>query len=225
MPLAVAPLPSLAARRAGTPSHGATTAAGSATRHGRRAGGLAVRPEEADWYAALLADHRRLYAPRDEAEASLVEQLCLVELKLARLDLLELAALDAAQSDAAQALPSLARLARYRTRIVKERWELEHRLTQLAARRHAGSGDAAATRQAVQEAARTRALGSLALLGLAQPAPRAAASASAPTPDRELGTNEPEPRAAGAEVADPTAPIPLNRHQRRRLERLRRQER
>lgn len=181
--------------------------------------GVAVRPEEAAWYEALLADHRRLYAPQDAAEDSLVEQLCLVELKLARLDLLELAALDAARDDAAQAPPGLAALTRYRARIAKERWELEHRLAQLAERRAAAGADPATARRAVQDAARTRALTSLALLGLAP-----AAAATAP-PDPEPCTNGPEPAAAGGAEADPTAPIPLNRHQRRRLDRLRRQER
>jgi hypothetical protein len=181
MPMAVTPLRSLDARCPGDPAP-APAAAGATARHGRRAGGLALPPEEAAWYAELLADHRRLYAPQDAVEDSLVEQLCLVELKLARLDRLELAALDAARDAAGGALPGLAALTRYRARITKERWELEHRLGQLAERRVAAGSDPATARRAVQDAARTRALQSLALLGLAHSARRPA-------------TNEPEPAA------------------------------
>ena len=213
MPVAVTPLPSPAAGHDGAPAAPAVTAAADTPRHGRRAGGIAVRPEEQAWYAALLADHERLYAPVDAAEACLVEQLCLVELKLARLDRLELAALDAAADDPTRPPPGLAALVRYRARIAKERWELEHRLAQLAGRRQAQSADPATAGAALQDRARIRALGSLALLGLA-------------AGHRPSGTNEPEAvEAARAEEADPAAPIPLNRQQRRRLERLRRQER
>jgi hypothetical protein len=205
MPMAVTPLPSRATPPAGD-------AAADLPPHGRRAGGIPLRPEEAAWYAELLADHERLYAPQDAAEASLVEQLCLVELKLARLDLLELAALAAAEDDPTRPPPGLAALVRYRTRIAKERWELEHRLAQLAERRVAAGSDPATARRAVQDAARTRALQSLALLGLAGS-------------DRRSGTNEPEPEATADGEGEPSTPIPLNRHERRRLERLRRQER
>src|SRR5918996_2599201 len=71
----------------------------NAIRHGLRGGGISVRAEESGWYAGLLSTHLELYAPFNEAETCVVEQLCILELKLHRLDLLELAALEPAAED------------------------------------------------------------------------------------------------------------------------------
>lgn len=211
-------LQSETSRRNGRLSCGPVTEAGKAAssrnalRHGLRGGGIVVRAEESEWYAGLLATHRDLYVPANEAEESLVEQLCLVELKLHRLDLLELAALDGA-AETSPRLPSLATLARYRSRITKERWELEHRLGQLQQRRKAQTADAAGAREGLRREARTRALGAIALMGVLQ---------SGDLTEGSVGrTNEPEAasRPDGTDAPE-SGGTPLNRRQRRMLERL-----
>ncbi len=222
MPLSPSALQSETSRRNGALARGPVSEAGKAAsaqnalRHGLRGGGIAVRAEECHWYAGLLATHLDLYAPTNAAEESLVEQLCLVELKLHRLDLLELAALDGAaegEPETSARLPSLATLARYRSRIVKERWELEHRLTQLRHRRQTQGADAAAARDALRQEARARAIGAVAMMGVLQSGALTEGSAGRTNEpgagDRQTGTDEPE-----------TGGTPLNRRQRRMLEKL-----
>jgi hypothetical protein len=222
MPLSPSALQSETSRRNGALSRGPVSEAGKAAsaqnalRHGLRGGGISVRAEESAWYAGLLATHQDLYKPANAAEASLVEQLCLVELKLHRLDLLELAALDGAADGAAETrlgLPSLSTLARYRSRITKERWELEHRLSQLQQRRRAEGADAAGARAELRQQARARALGALAMMGALQSGVLTGGGARC--------TDEPE---AAMEPHGTDAPelgrTPRNRRQRRMLARL-----
>jgi hypothetical protein len=238
MPLMPTALQSETSRRNGSLSRGPVTEAGKAAssmnalRHGLRGGGICVRPEESGWYAGLLDTHLHLYAPVNEAETGVVEQLCILELKLHRLDLLELTALDPAaedESEKSRRLPSLATFARYRNRITKERWELEHRLTQLQHRRKSLGADAEAARQELRQEARTRALTSMALMGVLKSGVLTQQSESGTKePDWATGaahgTNEPEPAGVARGTDEPEAATPpLNRRQRRIMEKLARQ--
>jgi hypothetical protein len=229
MPVQPTALQSETSRRNGALSRGPVTEAGKAAsslnalRHGLRGGGISVREEESGWYAELLATHRDLYAPANEAEGSVVEQLCVLELKLHRLDVLELAALEPAAGDDGERKgprpPSLATLARYRNRIVKERWELEHRLTQLQHRRKALGADAAGVRQGLRQEARARAINAMAIMGVLK--------SGVLTEGSPCGTNEPEPGEANRQnrthKPEAGAAGPLNRRQRRIMEKLARQ--
>jgi hypothetical protein len=104
-------------------------------RFGLRGGGCAVLADEAEWFGQLQASLMARLKPADEVEASAVEAIAVLELKLVRLDALELRVLAAGDGDDAPKLPSLNTLARYRSRLLKERWELDHRLRLLAASR------------------------------------------------------------------------------------------
>ncbi|HMR33510.1 MAG TPA: hypothetical protein PKA13_19165 [Geminicoccaceae bacterium] len=100
-------------------------------RYGFRAGGCAVRPEEALWFGTLLTDLTFRLQPVDRAEADLMEALAVLELKLARLDALELRVLEGDGDAEAAPLPSMATLVRYRSQLLKERAEIDRRLGRL----------------------------------------------------------------------------------------------
>jgi hypothetical protein len=159
-------------------------------RCGSRAGGCAVPPEEAEWLGALLADLRLRLRPAGRVEADLVESLAVLELKLARLDALELRALGGTADEGAARLPSLGTLVRYRTRLLKERSEIDLRLRQLADARRTDEAEPAAA------AADLAGLDDLAAMIMAESRPR-------------------PPEGEGRGQASAPA---LNRHERRRRE-------
>lgn len=232
MPHSPTSLQSETSRRNGALSRGPVTEAGkaassqNAVRHGLRGGGFAVRAEESDWYAGLLATHLELYAPANAAEQSFVEALCMVELKLFRLDLLELRVLEPTGEEAegeekSPRLPTLATLARYRSRLVKDRWDLDHRLGQLVQRRKALGVGAEAARQELRQEARARALTGIALMGvlgsglLAAKEEKSTKELKPADTDHAGCADGPE---APASTGQPTEK--LNRRQRRFLERV-----
>jgi hypothetical protein len=134
------------------PADPTPTPADAVIRHGRRAGGCIVQPDEADWFRSLLASLIARLKPADEVEASLVESLAVLELKLVRLDVLELRALAGDDGEQAGRLPSLGMLVRYRARLLKERWEIDHRLRLLAASRCTNEAEAKAVPGSAVEA-------------------------------------------------------------------------
>jgi hypothetical protein len=86
-------------------------------------------PEEQDLLADTLASLERRWQPADAIEHGLIQAIALLELKLVRLDTIELQVLAAAIEEAdGKRLPSLNTLVRYRSRLLRERWEAEHRL-------------------------------------------------------------------------------------------------
>lgn len=165
-------------------------------RYGFRAGGCAVRPDEARWFGMLLTDLALRLEPCDRLEADLMEALAVLELKLARLDALELRVLAGDDEDGAARLPSLTTLVRYRSQLLKERAEIDRRLDHFVEARgtnEAEADDAGPTDP--QEARRRAEL-------------RDAAG-------RILARSWQQPMAGGAEGPVPPA---LNRHERRRHE-------
>ena len=166
-------------------------------RYGFRAGGCAVRPEEALWFGTLLTDLTCRLQPVDRAEADLVEAMAVLELKLARLDALELRVLDGEGEEAAARLPSLTTLARYRSQLLKERSEIDRRLGQLARSRGTDEAEPGEAAPMDPEAARRLAE----LHGVAS---------------RALAKSWQQPMAGKAE-SPAAAPAP-NRHERRRRE-------
>ncbi len=68
-----------------------------------------------------------------------------MELKLVRLDIIEMQVLTASiEEPDGRRLPSLATLTRYRNRILKERWEAEHRLRTATAQHYTNEAEARA---------------------------------------------------------------------------------
>jgi hypothetical protein len=124
------------------PANPIPTPADAVIRHGRRAGGCIVQPDESDWFQSLLASLLARLKPADEVEASLVESLAVLELKLVRLDVLELRTVAGDEGEQAGRLPPLGTLVRYRARLLKERWEIDHRLRLLAASRCTNEAEA-----------------------------------------------------------------------------------
>ena len=154
MPLAPTPAQSEASRLNAVRSTGPLTEAGkaassrNAVRHGLRGATIEVTPEEQHFLAEAVASMERRWQPGDAVEQGIVESLALMELKLVRLDTIEMQVLAAAIEEAdGKRLPSLSTLVRYRNRILKERWEAEHRLRLAIAQR--GTNEAEARSQAV----------------------------------------------------------------------------
>lgn len=149
MPLAPTPAQSEASRLNAVRSTGPVTEAGKATasrnavRHGLRGGTIEVTPEERHFLAESVASMERRWQPGDAVEQGIVESLALMELKLVRLDTIEMQVLAAAiEEPDGRRLPSLATLVRYRNRILKERWEAEHRLRTAIAQRCTNEAEA-----------------------------------------------------------------------------------
>ena len=149
MPLAPTPAQSEASRLNAVRSTGPLTEAGkaassrNAVRHGLRGATIEVTPEEQHFLAEAVASMERRWQPGDAVEQGIVESLALMELKLVRLDTIEMQVLAAAIEEAdGKRLPSLSTLVRYRNRILKERWEAEHRLRTAIAQRCTNEAEA-----------------------------------------------------------------------------------
>ena len=113
-----------------------------APRYGFRASCCAVLPEEAQWFHALLRGLVARLKPLDEVEVSLVDAMAVLELKLLRLDALELQVLGGFSDEGTARPPSLGTLASYRSRLLKERWDIDHRLQLLVASRCTNEAEA-----------------------------------------------------------------------------------
>lgn len=149
MPLSPTPAQSEASRLNAVRSTGPVTEAGkaaasrNAVRHGLRGASIEVTPEERHFLAESVASMERRWQPGDAVEQGIVESLALMELKLVRLDTIEMQVLAAAiEEPDGRRLPSLATLVRYRNRILKERWEAEHRLRTAIAQRCTNEAEA-----------------------------------------------------------------------------------
>ena len=174
MPLSPTPAQSEASRLNALRSTGPVTAAGkaasarNAVRHGLRGTTIEVSPEEQDFLADTAASLERRWKPADAVEHNLVQALALMELKLVRLDTVEMQVLAAAIAEPdGKRLRSLATLTRYRNRILKERWEAEHRLRTAVAQRGTDEAEAAALAKGRDDADR-RDTGAFLLDALAQ---------------------------------------------------------
>ena len=200
-----------AASRANGASRGPVSAAGKAraaangTRHGLRGGPLGLLAgEQADELTSLRQVAAADWEPRDAYERHWVEELVAAMCRQRRLRRLELAALDAAEAEAPPSEATLRRLltfARYGARIEGDIGRALRALRSLRDR---------PDDRIVEDRA-----------GTSDPEP-ASAAAAAPEPGI-TGECTFEPGVGPQETAIP-APLPLNRHQRRRLEALRRQE-
>ena len=216
MPQPRSRLQQAASRANGTASRGPVTppgkarAAANGTRHGLRGGTFALLPGEdarelEELRHAVTAD----WAPRDAYERRWVRELVTAYWRQERLRGLELAALAAAEAEAPPSEVSLRRLltfARYGARIDGDIGRALRALRVLRDRPDA---------QLAAEPACTP-----------EPEPPHPAETAAPKPARVTArTSEPElaPRSRAEPTSTP-APLPLNRHQRRRLEALQRQE-
>lgn len=199
MPAAPTHAQSEASRRNAQLSTEAGRAASSrnAVRHGLRGASIEVLPEEHDLLVEMQASMERRWQPADAVEHGLVQAIVLMELKLLRLDAIELQLLAACPDADDGRLPSLGTLVRYRSRLLKERWEAEHRLRTAIAQR--STNEAEARRKAL---ATSR--GHLAL-------------------EESCHRHEQKAEAIlAAATAMTTADRPLNREQRRRLEAIQR---
>ncbi len=151
MPLDPTPAQFEASRLNARHSTGPVTEAGkaascrNAVRHGLRGTAIEVSPEERDFLVEATASLERRWKPADATEHNLVQRLALMELKLVRLDTIEMQVLAASiEEPDGRRLPSLATLTRYRNRILKERWEAEHRLRTAIAQRCTNEAEAKA---------------------------------------------------------------------------------
>ncbi len=101
-----------------------------------RGGAIEVSVDEQDFLGSTLQGLEGRWQPQDAVEHGLIQTMALIDLKLLRLDTIELRQLDAeiAEPDARR-LPALDTLARYRTRLLKERWQAEYRLRAAIAQR------------------------------------------------------------------------------------------
>ena len=199
-----------AASRANGASRGPVSAAGKAraaangTRHGLRGGPLGLLAgEPADELTSLRRAAAADWGPRDAYERHWVEELVAAMCRQRRLRRLELAALDAAEAEAPPSEATLRRLltfARYGARIEGDIGRALRALRSLRDR---------PDDRIVEDRA-----------GTSDPEP---ASAAADPEPGITGKCTFEPGVSPQETAMP-APLPLNRHQRRRLEALRRQE-
>ena len=211
MPQSRSPLQQAASRANGAASRGPVTAAGKAraaangTRHGLRGGDFALLPgEDADELASLRRAVAADWAPRDAYERHWAEELVAAMWRQRRLRGLEFAALDAAAAEAPPSEASLRRLltfARYGARI---------------------DGDIGRALRALRSL-RDRPADRIADAPARTPEPEPA-PAEAPALDPitvAARTFEPDIPTPG--TAQPARP-PLNRHQRRRLEALQRQD-
>ena len=211
MPHPRSPRQQAASRANGAASRGPVSAAGKAraaangTRHGLRGGPLGLLAgEQADELASLRRVAAADWGPRDAYERHWVEELVAAMWRQRRLRRLEHAALDAAEAEAPPSEATLRRLltfARYGARIEGD------------------IGRALRALRSLRDRPDDRIVEGRA--GTSDPEP-ASAAAAAPEPGI-AGECTFEPGADPQETAMP-APLPLNRHQRRRLEALRRQE-
>ncbi len=142
MPTDPTPTQSGASRRNALLSTGTVTLEGkvassrNATRHGLRGTSIEVSLDEQDFLSEALDNLNRRWQPSDAVEHGLVQSLALIELKLVRLDAIEMQVLAVAIAEPdGKRLPSLNTLVRYRSRLLKERWEAEHRLRAAIAQR------------------------------------------------------------------------------------------
>jgi hypothetical protein len=148
MPLAPTAAQSAASRLNALRSTGPVTVEGKATssrnavRHGLRGTVIEVFPEEQDLLADTLASLERRWQPADAIEHGPIQAIALLELKLVRLHTIELRVLAASIEDDGKRLPSLNTLVRYRSRLLKERWEAEHRLRTAIAQRCTNEAEA-----------------------------------------------------------------------------------
>ena len=124
----------------------------------------------------------------------------MLELKLVRLDAMELRLLAGETGEGAARPPSLHTLAGYRARLLKERWDMDHRLRLLAASRDTNEAEAS-DRQARIDFLESWAAKVLATAGRQPAGPAAEAG-------RPVG------KSAGRASGRP----PANRHERRRQE-------
>ena len=161
MPLSPTPAQSEASRLNALRSTGPVTEVGkaassrNAVRHGLRGTAIEVRPDERDFLAETAASLERRWKPVDAVEHNLVQALAMMELKLVRLDTIEMQVLAAAiEEPDGKRLPSLATLTRYRNRILKERWEAEHRLRTAIAQRCTNEAEAKALARGRDDAER-----------------------------------------------------------------------
>jgi hypothetical protein len=156
MPADPTPAQSEASRLNALRSTGPVTEAGraassrNAVRHGLRGATIEVLPEEQGLLVELMDSLSRRWRPADAVEHGLVQAMALVELKLARLDTVELQVLAASVEEPdGKRLPSLNTLVRYRSRLLKERWEAEYRLRTAIEQRR--TNEAEALQEAVAE--------------------------------------------------------------------------
>jgi hypothetical protein len=149
MPLAPTAAQSETSRRNALRSTGPVTTEGkaassrNAVRHGLRGTAIEVLPQEQDLLADTLSSLESRWQPADAIEHGLIQAIALLELKLVRLDTIELQVLAAAiEEPDGKRLPSLNTLVRYRSRLLKERWEAEHRLRTAIAQRCTNEAEA-----------------------------------------------------------------------------------
>ena len=200
MPLAPSPAQQAASRANGARSRGPATDAGKAraaqngTRHGLRGGPFALLPgEDADELAALERAVAADWRPRDAHERHWVRELVAAMWRQRRLRGLELAALAAAEAESPPSEASLKRLltfARYGARL---------------------DGDIGRALRALRSL-KGRPDEDLAEAPTRTPEPKPAASEHRMAVIAPTRTSEPEVPAPPA----PSAPRPLNRHERRR---------
>ncbi|MFO1069757.1 MAG: hypothetical protein U1E14_14655 [Geminicoccaceae bacterium] len=218
MPLDPSPLQAEASRRNGARSQGPVSSEGkarsslNATRHGLTARTLDLTEAETEAARVLRDGLLTRFLICDAVEMSALEAFVMAELKLRRIDGLEM---EAVRSDAEGV--RLRILDRYRGRIVRDHERAERRLMQLVETRPV-HGDV--------NAAQLRFLADLmdAAAAAASDEPEAGAPPPGEPADEEGPSlaemvaawrrNEPEPAAAAAPQR------PLNRHERRRMERL-----
>jgi hypothetical protein len=123
-------------------AEGKAASARNAVRQGLRGTVVEVFPDEQSLLADTLASLGSRWQPADAIEHNLVQAIALLELKLVRLDIIELLVLAASIEDDGKRLPSLNTLVRYRSRLLKERWEAEHRLRTAIAQRCTNEAEA-----------------------------------------------------------------------------------
>ena len=135
-----------------SPTPAQSEASRNAVRHGLRGGSIEVSPEERDFLVEATVSLQRRWQPVDAVEHGLVQALALMELKLVRLDTVEMQVLAASIGEPdGKRLPALATLTRYRNRILKERWEAEHRLRTAIAQRCTNEAEARALAKGREE--------------------------------------------------------------------------
>jgi hypothetical protein len=216
MPLDPTPLQAEASRRNGARSQGPVSSEGkarsalNATRHGLTARTLDLTEAETEAARVLRDGLLTRYLISDAVEMSALEAFVMAELKLRRIDGLEM---EAVRSDAEGV--RLRILDRYRGRIARDHERAERRLMQLVETRPA-HGDV--------NAAQLRFLADL------MDAAEAAPDEPEPAPDAGEAADDEGPSLAEMVAAwrrnEPGQPAattpqrPLNRHERRRMERL-----
>ncbi|MDF1586256.1 hypothetical protein [Marinimicrococcus flavescens] len=199
-----------ASRRNGALSRGPVTpggkaaGAGNGTRHGLLAAEFCPVAHEEVRLAALLDDLARCHRAAGEVEAYWVQQVAIGMLRRERLDALQLRVLDAALEGAAApreaGLPSPATVLRYRARLQRDHEQAARKL---------GPARALRGRHPAEQTNPSRAMaGQRAQL-------EAGAAADA---ERAMARHLAMRGAGGKNEPEATAPLALNRAQRRRME-------